>query len=222
MRSMQYIAMTRANAIIDLFISRPLRWLAGKSRLLTDWSPYSMGEALDLVERFFERAQHDGSLFLDASLNIFETIATKQPLFAEWLDHAFTKDCILSPDGSVRHLRFKLTRDELINPRDATNVNTRVKTIEYLEVQCKAALHKMHNPKLAICDKLTSRDGSNSRGKQVCIRPPAPSANLIHAAFNPCIWLGYALLRRLRAMPIPSDAMPPTTSWLSQFLALMI
>ena len=28
-RSVQYVAMTRANAIIDLFISRPLRWLAG-------------------------------------------------------------------------------------------------------------------------------------------------------------------------------------------------
>lgn len=126
-----------------------------------------MGEALDLVEQFFERAQHDGSLFLDASLDIFHPIAAKQPLFAEWIRHTFTEDNVLSPDGSVKHLRFKLVREELITPRDATNVRTRLKTIEYLEVQCKAALLKMHDPKISIRDKLTSCNGNNSIGKQV-------------------------------------------------------
>lgn len=42
-RSMQFIAATRANAIVDLLISRPLRWLTGNSHKLQDWSPYSMG-----------------------------------------------------------------------------------------------------------------------------------------------------------------------------------
>lgn len=68
-RSQQYVAMTRANAIIDLLISRPMRWLSGKSASLTNWSPFSMGAVLDLVEQFFLRAQHDGSLFLDPELN---------------------------------------------------------------------------------------------------------------------------------------------------------
>ena len=31
--SMQYVAMVRANAIIDLVISRPLRWLSSGNRL---------------------------------------------------------------------------------------------------------------------------------------------------------------------------------------------
>lgn len=68
---------TRANAIIDLLISRPLRWLTGKSHKLQDWSPFSMGEAFDLAEQFFMRAQHDGSLFLDRELDIFAPIAAK-------------------------------------------------------------------------------------------------------------------------------------------------
>ena len=52
-RSQQYIAMTRANAIIDLAVSRPLRWLAGNSYKLPGWSPLSMGRALDMVEKVF-------------------------------------------------------------------------------------------------------------------------------------------------------------------------
>lgn len=30
--SVQYIAMTRANALVDVLISRPLRWLSGKAK----------------------------------------------------------------------------------------------------------------------------------------------------------------------------------------------
>ena len=48
-RSQQYIAMTRANAVIDLVISRPLRWLAGSSYRLTNWSPVSMMRGLGMV-----------------------------------------------------------------------------------------------------------------------------------------------------------------------------
>lgn len=164
---MQYIAMTRANAIIDLLVSRPLRWLAGKSSKLVEWSPYSMGEALDLVEQFFERAQHDGSLFFNPSLDIFAPIADKQPLFAAWLVDTYEKDHILAPDGKTKHLRFKLVRDELLEPSDASNKATRLKTIEYLEVQCRAALRKMHDPKVALRNKLSSCDGENAIGKQV-------------------------------------------------------
>jgi hypothetical protein len=45
-RSAQYIAMTRANGLIDILISRPLRWLAGNSYLLDNWSPLDMRHAL--------------------------------------------------------------------------------------------------------------------------------------------------------------------------------
>eukprot|EP00966_Prymnesium_polylepis_P113401 2622040-Prymnesium_polylepis.1 len=126
-----------------------------------------MCEALDLVEQFFEKAQSDGSLFLDPALDIFHApIAAKQQLFADWRKYTFEKDTRLSPDGSKPHLLYKLARDELLQPTDATKIRTRAKTIEYLEVQCAAALRKMHDPKLALADKLTSQDGANSIGKQ--------------------------------------------------------
>ena len=40
--------------------------------------------------------------------------------------------------------------DELLDPKDPTNEKSRVKTIEYLEVQVKGALRKMLDPKLAL------------------------------------------------------------------------
>jgi len=88
-RCTQFIAMIRANAIIDILISRPLRWLSSKGRELENWSPVSMGEAFDLVYTFFQEAQLDGSLFLDPELDIFEPIAASQPLFAAWRDFSF-------------------------------------------------------------------------------------------------------------------------------------
>ena len=165
-RSQQFVAATRANAIIDLLISRPLRWLTGNSRLLDDWSPFSMGAVLDIVEQFFLKAQSNGSLFLDPTLDLFEPIARKQWRFREWRKFTFEEDHRLSPDGTESHLLYQLVRDELLQPKDPTNTRTRLKTIEYLEVQCVAAIRKMHDKKLALADKLTSLEGANSIGMQ--------------------------------------------------------
>lgn len=129
--------------------------------MLHNWSPWSMGRALDIVEQFFERAQHDGSLFLDTTLDLFEPIAAEQPMFKAWRQFTFEADSIVSPDGSTKHLVWKLALEELRSPSDATNVATRAKCIEYLEVQCKAALRKMHDPRLAINNKLSSQEGVN-------------------------------------------------------------
>lgn len=134
-RSLQFVAATRANAIIDLLISRPMRWLTGKSSELTNWSPYSMGRVLDIVEQFFVRAQHDGSLFLDPGLDIFREIADEQPLFAQWRTDMYERETRISPDGSTRHLIYKLARDELLEPKDPSNIRTRVKTIECVQPQ---------------------------------------------------------------------------------------
>lgn len=121
-----------------------------------------MGEALDLVERLFIDAQHDGSLLMDPELDVFKPIADQQPLFAEWRRFTFEEDAVLAADGKTKHLVWKSAREELLSPRDDTNAATRAKTIEYLEVQCAAGLRKMHDSKLAIRDKLSSFDGSNS------------------------------------------------------------
>lgn len=166
-RSLQFVAMIRANALVDIHVSRPLRWLSGKARELQNWSPVSMREALDLVHDFFQKAQLDGSLFLDPDLDIFKPIAEKQPLFARWRLFTMNEDHICSPDGSTKHLIYHKVRAELVEPLEETNVRSRAKTIEYLELQCRAALKKLHDPKLALRDKLTSQDGKN------CVRNAA-------------------------------------------------
>ena len=59
LRSDEYIAMTRANAIIDIVVSRPLRWLAGNSFNLDNWSPLDMRIALQAVHAVFTEAAND-------------------------------------------------------------------------------------------------------------------------------------------------------------------
>lgn len=163
-RSTQYIAMIRANALVDILISRPLRWLSGKSSELVNWSPFSMGEAFDAVEQFLMRAQNDGSLFLDPDLDLFKHIADKQPAFARWRVQTFEEEFRLAPDGRTKHLLYKRAQQELLKPSDPTNHAAEEKTIECLQIQSAAALRKLHDPKLALHDKLTSMDGENSIG----------------------------------------------------------
>lgn len=162
----QFIAMSRANAIIDLRISRPHRWLSGKTSELQDWSPIQMNGVLDLIDAVFQLTKDDGSVLLDPALDVFKPIAEKQPLFRAYREFTSTHDVVLSPDGKVRHLHYMCALAELLDPQDETNRGTQQKTIEYLEVQAAAALEKMHDSKLAIADKLTSQGGVNSMGKQ--------------------------------------------------------
>ena len=90
-RSVEYIAMTRANALIDLLVSRPLRWLSGNAYLLDNFSPLDMRVALGLVHDVFVKAADDGSVLLDPTLDIFKSIADTQPAFAQWRSETFEK-----------------------------------------------------------------------------------------------------------------------------------
>lgn len=105
----QYIAMSRANAAIDLRISRPHRWLAGKTSELLDWSPIKMNWVLDLIDAAFQRLKDDGTALLDPEWDIFAKVAEEQPLFQEYLDFTFNHDVVLSPNGRVRHLHCDIT-----------------------------------------------------------------------------------------------------------------
>lgn len=213
-RSTEYVAMTRANAIVDLLISRPMRWLSGKSSELQEWSPYSMGRVLDIVEQFMLEAQRDGSLFLDPELDLFKNIADEQPLFAEWRHFTFTKDVVLSPGSTVKHLVYKLALDEALQPKDATNASTRVKTIEYLEIQCTAALRKLHDSKLALRDKLTSHVSN-------CLHSNVTHTFKTGVPLLFCRMASIALEIPRRHTLIRSAASPPTTALLSPSLGRM-
>lgn len=165
----QFIAMSRANAVIDLRISRPHRWLAGKTSELENWSPFQMNGVLDLIDEVFQRATDDGSVLLDPNLDIFKPVADAQPLFRAYRQFTEAHDSVLSPNGRVRHLHYKCALSELLDPQDETNRRSQQKTIEYLQVQARAALEKMYDTKLAIVDKLTSQVASTQQAMQLFV-----------------------------------------------------
>ena len=161
----EFIAMTRANAVIDLLIARPMRWMAGKSAEMVDWSPYSMGPVLDTVEELFERAARDGSVLLDPNLNVFKDVAASQPAYRDYLKNVYEEDTVLSPDGKTKHMQYKLAHDELFSPTDESNQRTRQLTIEYLQVQAAAAITKLHDTRTVLPEYLTSQDGAKCWAK---------------------------------------------------------
>ena len=126
--------MCRANALIDLILSRPLRFLAGKSHEMGEhgWSPVSNTRALDVAEQLLVRGAADGSCFLDADLDPIEQIAAEQPKFAAWRTFMYKEQTVRAADGVTKHVKFERVRDELLNPADGVNssAGVRSKTIE--------------------------------------------------------------------------------------------
>jgi hypothetical protein len=162
----EYVAMTRANAIVDMLLVRPLRWLAGKSSELVDWSPYSMGPVLETVEALLEKGAQDGRHLLDPGLYdpaspkfLFKSLVDSQPAFKEYLEYTYAKDTVLSANGKRKHLQYKLARDELLCPSDATDLKATDLTAEYLQVQCRAGLTKLHDTRTVLPKYLSSQDG---------------------------------------------------------------
>ena len=135
--TLEYIAMLRANAIIDLIVARPMRWLCGKSAARLDWSPYSMGPVLDRLEGLFERAAQDGSVLIDPGLNFWKPVVDTQPAFRDYMQHVYTKETCRSPDGKTTHLQYQKALDELLDPSDETNKKTFDLTVEYLECSAR-------------------------------------------------------------------------------------
>ena len=147
----------------------------------------------------FVLAANDGSVLLDTALDIFGPIAKTQPLFAEWRRYMFEEEHCMSPDGTQPHLIFKLARDELLTPGDPTNAASAVreKTIEYIEVQCQAALRKMTDPKLALARNLPQPDGVDVLARADTIGLDATNDRLAESIFGTWDYV----LRRNRASP---------------------
>lgn len=192
----QFIAMSRANAVIDLRISRPHRWLAGKTAELVNWSPIQMNGVLDLIDAVFQRAKDDGSVLLEQDLDVFKPIADSQPLFRAYRDFTDTHDAVLSPNGRVRYLHYKCALAEVLDPKDDTNRRTLSKTIEYIQVQAAAALEKMYDSKLAIADKLTSQNGANCIGKQAAADAALRGVNATNDATAESVYGAWKFERR--------------------------
>ena len=192
----EYIAMLRANSVVDLLISRPLRFLAGSAYKLDKFSPLSLGTvgkkgALDLVEEAMAAASLDGATLLDPHLDIFAPIAAEQPLFHDWREYMFNKKTCLGPDGKTKHLLWKLACDEVLTPSDPTNADpfVRQKTVEYIEVQMVAGLEAMRDKKRSIAKHLASQGGSqafdqNAQAHVDCVGYDATNDRLAESVFG--------------------------------------
>ena len=70
---------------------------------------------------------------------------------------------------TVSHTRSRFRRlalSEVLSPRDASNAATTELMVEYLQVQCSAALVKMHDERTVLPQYLSTQDGALSFEKQ--------------------------------------------------------
>jgi hypothetical protein len=158
---LELVALTRVMTLWDLLLSLPLRWLCGSSSQLEDWSMYDMGPVLDLVEGLLERVAADGEVLLDPSLDIFASIAEKQPRFRKWRAELLI-DTVLALDGVTKHPWYTTVLKEAQTPTNKSNQDSTDMTIQLAMAMAAAGLEKMHDPRAAIRNWLASTDGKHS------------------------------------------------------------
>ena len=141
---------------------------------------------LDELDRALTSIAADGHALLDPHLNPFADIEKKQPLFAEHRRFMFKEDHVMSPDGTKPHYLFQVACDELVTPTDPTNAAPAVleKTIEYIEVQCRAALKKMTDSKLALARNLPQPGGVDVLARADTIGLDATNDRLAESIFG--------------------------------------
>ena len=143
-----------------------LRYLAGSSHKLRDWSPFSMARVVDVFEGWMVRGARNGQVILDlvgSGRSAFAAIATEQPAFHDYRKHeaAATKK---SPDEQTTHAWLKLVRAELATPRDASNAGTTERTLEFIEVCCARLLVELRDPHKRTWRYLRSQNGDFAWG----------------------------------------------------------
>jgi hypothetical protein len=157
----EMLALARVFTLFDLLLSVPLRWLCGSSAQLTDWSVYSMGNVLDLVESFLERVAADGEVLLDPAEDVFREIADSQQAFRDWRAE-LAKLKIRSPDRSETYPWYERVLAEAREPANESVKQTTDMTVQLAAAMATAGLEKMRDPKIAISDWLSSQNGKYS------------------------------------------------------------
>eukprot|EP00965_Chrysotila_dentata_P253117 6211072-Pleurochrysis_carterae.AAC.1 len=156
------VAFARACTLIDLLITWPMRWLAGKATQLDNWLPIRMGIVYDLLDSAMVETAQNGAYLFDTSLHIFESVADEQPLFQAYIEKDLREEMVHSPNGLNRFSKHEPVLVEAQTPSDPSNVAATTATIELLEVMAATAIVKMYDPKISVDDKLTSQEGANA------------------------------------------------------------
>lgn len=164
-------------AILHFKIVMPMRWLAGNTHFLgqcgIDWSPRSMGKAIDALEAAMMVIEEDGSKYLDEHFmnNIFSRIHSDshgneiplQPL-VDAMTYQYEHKQTEAIDGS-KVLPFDQLNAELFYPQRQENIET-TETVNLMAIEvAETILKELRDPRKASSDYLSSKEGQFSWGQ---------------------------------------------------------
>ena len=155
LRSNEFVALLRVNVLWKYVFSDPFRWLSGKTAKLEGWSLFKMCEVLKLVEDLMTEIVANPSRLLDPALDPYAQIAREVPAFAEWRREQLDFKAH-AEDGTEYFLHQEVLR-EARTPSGKGNQQATVLTLELAKEQAQKALDKMHDPRVALADKLESQ-----------------------------------------------------------------
>jgi hypothetical protein len=159
--SSDMLAAIRAHASLYVAFVTELRFLAGCSDKLKDWSPFSMARVIDIFEGWMIKGAANGQVILDllsSGDSPFPTIEAEQPAFAAYRKHEANAKA-KSPNGQELYTWLPQLRAALANPTDASNQMTTLRTLELLETFCARALLDVRDPSKRTFRYLSSQDG---------------------------------------------------------------
>ena len=127
--SMEIIAMCRTYAIFHFCISLPMGWLAGNTHTLkdSDWSIFSIGRAINLLEFSLSNIVNDGQQMLSNKfiMGIFEPLLDTFPQFQLYMTFIFEgketptivkNQSNLMEFDNLKKLPYNLLKAELFYP----------------------------------------------------------------------------------------------------------
>ena len=161
MKCNEFTALLRVNTLWRFLFSDPLRWLCGSASKLDDWSLYKMGWVLEQVEAGMEQVVADPARLLDPEFDMFAAVAEELPAFRDWRAELLARPL----KGCGDHTFADVLREARVPTPGSGNQQATPKVLELAKLQAEAALKKMHDPKLALADKLESQDGVNAWSK---------------------------------------------------------
>jgi len=166
--SSDMLAAIRTYALLYVTFITELRYLAGCSHKLKNWSPFSMARVANKFEGWMEEGSANGQAILDLCASgdsPFAAIESEQPEFAAYREHEATKK-FKSPDKTVSYESRSKLRAALAKPTDTSNQTTTSRTVGLIEVFCGRVLVDLRDPSKRTHRYLDSQDGELSWAKE--------------------------------------------------------
>ena len=97
-------------------------------------------------------------------MSIFDELADELKPFKDYLDYLYKEKKMAMVGSSITHHQFRQLRDELFNPTDEDNIDSREMAIELGALAASTILTELRDPKKATSRHLTSTEGKLSWG----------------------------------------------------------